>query len=206
MISTKEIGGITWHYRSHTNDLGIIDQVFIHNACHIPEDLSGQLFIDIGAHIGGVSVLAALRGAKVLAYEPMFNNYELLEMNAKENELDIEAFCVGIGEPGIRQLYTGGFNSGMNSAFLIFPELNEAIYEYMKVISLQEAIGDKVCDFVKIDCEGCEEEVLKQVLEIPEQVKQMQIDFHIQNRNIIQDMAKLYDVKRLSNDSYMFIR
>jgi len=204
MISTKEIGGVTWYYRDNTNDLGIIDQVFTHNACHVPDNLSGKLFVDIGAHIGGVSVLAASRGAKVMAYEPRFDNYELLNLNI--GALDIEIFCAGIGSPGIRQLYTGGYNTGQNSAFLIFPELNEAIFEYMKVISLQEALGNKVVDFMKIDCEGGEVEILPQVLEIPEQINQMQVEFHLPERNIIQDLAKLYDVKRLSNDSYMFAK
>lgn len=204
MISNKEIGGVTWHYRENTNDLGIIDQVFTHNACHLPDDLSGKLLVDIGAHIGGVSVLAALRGAKVMAYEPRFDNYELLNLNI--GSLDVEIFCVGIGSPGIRPLYTGGYNSGQNSAFLIFPELNEAIFEYMKVISLQEALGDKICDFMKIDCEGCEIEILPQLLEIPEQVAQMQVDFHTPDREIISKLTKFYDALKLSNDSYMFMR
>lgn len=204
MSPEKNIGGVTWHYRTDTNDLGIIDQVFTHNSCHLPEDLSGKLFLDIGAHIGGVSILAAHRGAKVLAYEPCWANYELLAKNLFDDPY-AECFCLGIGEPGIRQLYLGGNNTGMNSAFLMFPELDKEIYEYMKVITLQEALDDRVCDFLKIDCEGCEVEILRQVLKMPEQVKQMQVDFHWPDRAIIEDLSALYTSEKISNDSYMFV-
>ena len=80
---------IKWHHRQNTNDLGIIDQVYTNNVCHLPEDMFGMLFVDIGAHIGAASVLAATRGAKVVAYEPEVSNYQILLQNIEENNFKI---------------------------------------------------------------------------------------------------------------------
>jgi FkbM family methyltransferase len=48
---------------------------------------SGDVVVDVGAHIGFFTVLAAKLGCRVWAYEPHKGNYELLEKNVRDNEL-----------------------------------------------------------------------------------------------------------------------
>jgi len=203
VTSTKEIGGVIWSYRNNTNDLGIIDQVFTSNVCHLPEDMSGLTFIDIGAHIGSASALAAIHGAKVFAYEPGWENYQLLQKMIKENDLDVTPFCLGVGFPGIRNLYVGGYNTGINSAFLISPELDASIYDFMRVISLSEVLSDKSCDFMKIDVEGCEREILPSVLEMPERIHTISVEFHYPDRDILDKLREFYQITQFSNDGYL---
>ncbi len=105
MTAVAKVGGINWHYRKDTNDLGIIEQVFENNACRLPDDMTGRVFMDIGAHIGAASVLAALRGAKVFAFEPFEESRRLLEATAAAANLDITALPYAIGEPGVMRLY-----------------------------------------------------------------------------------------------------
>lgn len=152
-----------WHVRPETNDQGIINQVYRDNACKLPVDMTGQLFVDVGAHIGAASVLAAERGAHVLAYEPCRANFDLLVMNVLH--LAVEPRCLGIGKRGSAKLYLDPYNTGQNSEFLnLYPELSSDIWEWMRMIPLAEALGGRRCDFLKIDCEGGETAIVDEIV------------------------------------------
>lgn len=56
------------------------------NKCYKEAQISkGDIVVDIGAHIGGYTVLAAKLGARVIAYEAAPGNYELLVRNLSLN-------------------------------------------------------------------------------------------------------------------------
>lgn len=57
---------------------------------------SGETFFDVGANVGGYSVLAGKRGLKVYAFEPASENYALLVRNLNLNELEPNAFCLAL--------------------------------------------------------------------------------------------------------------
>lgn len=204
LTETIELGGVIWHYRPETNDLGILDQVFTRNACHIPDDMTGRRFVDIGAHIGAASVLAAQRGAQVWAFEPSEPARALLDATAKQNGLNIRSIGVGVGQPGVRKLYTDPYNTGQSSAYLLFPELDPERFEYMTVITLAEVLTlTKGADFLKVDCEGCEAEVFHQLVELPEWPPTISVEFHRDDRAILERLAEHYDGVQLSNDGYL---
>lgn len=202
MLDTIEIGGFTWSYRPETSDLGIIKQSFLENSCRLPDDLTGKHFVDIGAHIGAVSVLAAQRGAKVIAFEPSTGTYPLLVLNLLRNFPVSKAIQQGVGHPGTRRLYLDPYNTGQDSAFLLYPELNENRFELIEMISINNAIGF-YCDFLKIDCEGCEEEVLEQLLMLRNPPKTISVEFHRPDRPLVDRLRDRYNVEQISNDGYL---
>lgn len=194
------IDGIIWHYRSNTNDLGIIEQVYTNNGCHFPDDMSGMVVMDVGAHIGAASILAAKRGAQVFAFEPGSDSYQLLLANIKANKLDIIPRHVGVGEPGIKKLYLDSYNTGQNSEFLMYPELRDFDFEYMHMISMHEAIPEIGVDFLKLDCEGCEDAVINSLnVSIPH----MYIEFHSGSRAAL--VEKLSENWRVEHTGYGYI-
>lgn len=70
----------------------------------------GDQFLDVGANVGVYSILAASRGARVLAVEPVPATYEQLLDNIHLNrfEAKVEARNVGVGrEPGELRFTTG---------------------------------------------------------------------------------------------------
>lgn len=209
MSAVVKVGPINWHYRRESSDRGIIEQVFENNACRLPDDLTGRVFMDIGAHIGAASVLAALRGAKVYAFEPFEESRRLLEATAAAANLDITSlpYAVATGGPGALRLYTDPYNTGQNSAFLIYPELDVGRFVDVVAVDYQRAVEMAAQpDFLKIDCEGCEDVILADLDAMDAKPQTISVEFHQSDRWILDRLAKVYDVERLSNDGYLLER
>lgn len=208
-VETIKLGGLVWYYRPSTNDLGIIEQGFVANACALPEDMSGMLYIDIGAHIGSVALLAASRGANVEAYEPVRANYEMLLRNIRSNNLSITAIPTAVGHGSHKKLYLNEYNTGMNSEFAdISGNFREDLYEVVNVIPLTDIIRERQIDFLKIDCEGCEEQILEDVFNgLYHQIRFISCEFHFpSSKYLLQKMAYLYDIKSIGSTGYLFER
>ena len=60
-------------------------------------DLSGDLFVDVGAHVGTWAIRAAKSFKRVIAFEPDLKWIRMLRKNMEANSLEnIEAFNIGI--------------------------------------------------------------------------------------------------------------
>lgn len=124
----------------------------------------GDNIIDIGANIGIFSIWAGKKAkyGKVYSYEPFKPHYNRFCKNIKLNALEnISAFNYAVCKKnGKRNLFIDKDSSGMHS--LIFNNSNkeERIVECitLKDIFIKNKI--KQCDFLKIDCEGAEYEIL----------------------------------------------
>ena len=118
--------------------------------------------IDIGAHIGSFTVYAA-KNAKngiVYSYEPYPENFKLLEENVKINNLEnVKIFNLGIlGKRKKVKLYQDEANDAGHS---IYNKTRNSVV--INCISLKEVFDSnkiKFCDFLKIDCEGAEYDIL----------------------------------------------
>lgn len=208
MSAVTKVGGINWHYRRDSSDRGIIEQVFENNACHLPDDLTGRVFMDIGAHIGAASVLAALRGAKVFAFEPYEESRRLLEATAAAANLDITSLPYAVGEPGVMRLYTDPYNTGQNSAFLMYPELSAERFVDVVAYSYHRAVEMAAApDFLKIDCEGSEILVLLDLMWMHDKPQTISVEFHRPERvPVLAGLATFYDAEQISNDGYVLER
>jgi FkbM family methyltransferase len=163
-IIHKLRNNIKYLIRTGTSDFGIINEVYIVKEYNKLSNFIRQdsVVIDIGAHIGVFSILAgkkAFRG-KVFAYEPFEENFEMLNKNITLNNMkNISAFKLGISnKKGKRKLVISRDNSGGHS----FYEKNGEKVE-IKTITLKQVFEQnkiKKCDFLKIDCEGAEYEIL----------------------------------------------
>lgn len=56
----------------------------------------GEILFDVGANVGGYTVLAGTRGVKVYAFEPEADNYALLVKNMALNGIAPNAYCVAL--------------------------------------------------------------------------------------------------------------
>lgn len=148
--------------RPDSNDCAIIDDIYGLN-CYLNhprlEISERDVVIDIGAHIGGFSILAAKKGAFVHSYEPDPDNYELLKINIALNKLENlitpKNYAV-MDYNGISKLYRcptnfGGHSLFYNKARVLEIDVNVLKFEDEKIPTI---------DFLKLDCEGGEEPII----------------------------------------------
>lgn len=157
--------GLRFNCRPGTTDWNTV------NACAVEDeyglagvDLDGKLVFDLGAHIGGVAVYAAARGATAVAVEALHANADLIHRNAVLNgvadRVYIEVAAVGDGRPKV--IYAG---DGVGCAHEWIGNQTGspgALGLEVRGVSLVELClthGDP--DVVKLDCEGGEWEVLR---------------------------------------------
>jgi FkbM family methyltransferase len=126
--------------------------------------------LDIGAHIGGVSIGLAVDnpGLHVIAVEAVPPNVELLRRNIETNGLTerITVLNAAAGKGGKTTIRWGfeGDESADHHAFIgnsLLP--GKTKHRTLKVDSLplERIINSKQIVFAKVDCEGCEYEVLQ---------------------------------------------
>ena len=121
----------------------------------------GDVFVDVGAHIGKYTCLVAKIASKVIALEPHPVNYHYLVKNIRANHLDnvIALNVAAWKENSELKLYSGS-TSGRHS--VKYARDGEHITVKARRIDdiLEELNIDRV-DWVKIDVEGAEYEVLQ---------------------------------------------
>jgi FkbM family methyltransferase len=118
----------------------------------------GDLFVDVGANIGYFSLLAASRGAEVIAFEPNPACHEALLRNAKLNGLTIDARQIALTDRPGRGTLVIERDDRLGAA-----HLGEAgagrITVPLDTLDLQ--LGGRQPKLLKIDVEGAEIGVLE---------------------------------------------
>lgn len=118
--------------------------------------------IDIGANIGYYSLLLAQKCKRVWAFEPTDYTFGLLTKNIEYNKLQdkIIAEKVAISDKEQKlKLYHAYQNSGGNSV-VPMAGCDSSSYEIVACTTLDKVIPNQRIDFMKIDVEGHEEQVL----------------------------------------------
>lgn len=145
----------------------VVKEAWVENVYQIePSDFhSNNVFVDIGANIGAVSVYVASfndqrsenEQIKVFAYEPEPRNLKLLSKNIKINkkvqDIRIVTKAVSGADSGGKSFIT---DQGGNSRLVTTPD---QVGSSVEVISLDQVFTDnqiKECDVLKMDIEGSE--------------------------------------------------
>jgi FkbM family methyltransferase len=113
---------------------------------------SGNLFVDVGANVGTYSLWAADLGAEVIAVEPNRVAAERFRANFALNRYPVVLYEGVLAE----QHGEITFDGGKDAAGHISPQ-----GELVTALTLDEILGDRVADGVKIDVEGAERRVLE---------------------------------------------
>jgi len=162
--------GIRLKVRSNTEsdpDREVVSNIFFLKGYLLPEKniviRPSDTIIDIGAHIGAFSVLAAHKAKKglVYCYEPEKNNFNLLRQNIKLNKFgNVKAFNFAVlGKKGKKNLFLGDRSTTMYSMYSKTKEKSVKV-NCITLKGIFISIKIKKCNFLKLDCEGAEFEIL----------------------------------------------
>jgi FkbM family methyltransferase len=167
--ATIKINDLSFRVRTSTFKLRVSDVLAIIE-CLIQSDYEPIGFeisetdtiLDVGSHIGCFSICAAKKATKGLVYsfEPSPENFKLLSRNIKENSVkNIKPLKLGIANnTGYRKFYFSEFSPLSNNLYM-----SSGDSLLTKVISLNDFFLEKrikKCNFLKIDCEGAEYEII----------------------------------------------
>ncbi len=183
--------GIVFKLRRQVWDSGIIIETWWLNEYlrHLKKINGRAVVIDVGAHIGSFSILAAskFKNIKILAFEPNPDNFNLLKENIRINGLEkkIFPFRLAVNDTGGKQVRFNLHpdNSGMHSLVLSCPGFaGRKNYFTAETISLAEVFEKnkiKKCDFLKMDCEGSEYLILPSTsVNLLKRIKNLSLEYH----------------------------
>jgi len=147
------------------SDYGLYSEIYIRDVYCKELLKEGMNVIDVGAHIGTYTILAAEKigkNGKIVAIEPEPQNYERLLENIKLNNLqNVVPIKIALTDHnGFEKLY---LSSSSVCHSLIFKENKESyINVSVKILDkLLEELNLKRVDIIKIDAEGAEIPILK---------------------------------------------
>jgi len=168
----------------------------------------GEVFFDVGANMGGYSVLAGTRGVRVFAFEPESENYAILVKNLELNGLEPSAYCVALSD-----------KPGLGSLKISQPGAGGSCHEFREVakgqgcyaVTLDEIVATKVIpspDHIKIDVDGLEWRVIKGAQQtLRNGVKSVLVEVNAQDKNhldmvrSIQEMGFEYDPVQVADST-----
>jgi len=160
--------GIKYKARSYF-DQRVIREIWCCKRCsYIPKGFDIQnndVVLDIGAHIGVFSILASMyaKNGKVYSFEPTPESFDLLKQNIKLNKAEnIVPINKAVSDKnGEKEFYISSKNQGGNA---LFPskesEINKIIVQTTSLNKFIKENKISQIDFLKIDCEGGEYEIL----------------------------------------------
>jgi FkbM family methyltransferase len=126
-------------------------------------------YLDIGANIGNhcVQLKHHLPNISIWAFEPYFENYELLKLNTKGLS-NVHCFYLGVGSCNSMVHFDDGHNSNSGVVKVVEHSNNTNLVISLDTINLPEAVK-----FIKIDVEGFEKSAFEGMVNLLQKDKPM---------------------------------
>jgi FkbM family methyltransferase len=166
----------------------------------------GDIVLDIGANIGTFSVYAAAvcGASRVLSLEPFPDNYRMLCKNVEQNGLR-NVTCVNEAAAGNRGRRTMGLHLvDCGSHSLVTGSFEHTIeVECCTLGDIFERFSLAKIDYLKMDCEGAEYEILENAGSRLQQIRRISMETHTTVDRKAEDLENLlrgrgFEVRRFA--------
>jgi FkbM family methyltransferase len=180
-LRIRELGGGTVWCRSGLADLGVVYDTFAGGYHLPPADLGPpRTILDLGSNIGLTIAHFAARfpEARILGVELDEANAALCRRNIAPYGGRCEVLCAAVWHEAGEVVYGGARESGY--AVLTGREGRGAkgVARAVTVDALIERLGVETVDYVKMDIEGAEKEVLRDAGGWPRRVRCLKVEVH----------------------------
>lgn len=192
--------GLKFIVRARTMDKSVLKEVWIKNIYdkHDIKVEKGDTVIDIGAHVGMFSIYASeiSQTGNVYAFEPFIENFQRLEKHKIiNNKKNLFIYNKGVSDKeGIQTLYLSPDNNTGGHSLHLKTESEKKID--IHTIRLTDFCNNEKIDridFLKMDCEGAEFDILKSDETILQKVKKIIMECHPYNDNTVENMIRLLE-------------
>lgn len=176
--------GMKIKVRAGSTDLMAFTNVWILQEYHKPgfEIKYNDTIIDIGAHAGFFALYAAqyCNAGHIFCFEPVSDNFDLLAENIRINKLTNVTCCNNAvsNQDKIVRIYLNSTDQAAHSIYGIGKEYIESAATTLNdIINVN---GIKVVNFLKLDCEGSEYDILQATSnEHMEKIQKICLEYHI---------------------------
>ncbi len=173
-------------FNANQNTLSIFKEIFVKNVYSFGEVKihEGDVVFDVGANVGVFSLYASLiKGTRVYSFEPHPSNFKALLNNINQNKIkNIECLNSALGvDNQDRILIEGNIAGGHKLSYTNEPINTKGTLKVKAdtLTSMTEKLNIDKIDFVKLDCEGAEGEIIKSLgKEGLKNISKMAIEFH----------------------------
>lgn len=199
-----------FYCRKKEEDLHIISEHYESKTISVFKKIAkkGSVIMDIGAHIGKYTILAAKFGKKVISIEPSKENFEILKLNVQLNNLaNVLLLRIAVGE---KNKYAKLFKLDTSGHYSLNSKKATRIFEKVfceRLSIIVRKLNIKTVDLMKIDVEGAEYEVLMGGKSLLRKHKIKNLIIEIGNQNFLKVMKFLttlgYKIKKIEDNNYL---
>jgi len=167
--------------------------------------VSGDIVVDVGACIGEFTLIAAKRASKVIAIEPEPTNFKLLSENVARLKLANiilvnKALSNYIGKAKLF-IAINPLSHTLHPEATLSHKYKVVEVEVTTLDKLMEDLGIDRVDFVKIDAEGSEIEILEGAIETLKKARKIVIEYHNEKHlSIIRQFLNMLGYERILCD------
>jgi FkbM family methyltransferase len=160
----------------------LVNEVFVDTPYLFPTQKRAPFIIDCGANIGTASLFfkSVYPDAEILAFEPDPETYRTLTWNLRENSLaGVTAVNKAVGDAGAAVPFYSDPGAPGDLRMSLVPQRKSGAVQYIECVRLSGYV-DREVDFLKIDVEGAEHAVLKDLSDAGRLplIRSMIIEYH----------------------------
>lgn len=194
-----DLQGIKIHYKNGPEILHSLKEIFVEEIYKLDIATTNPYIIDCGSNIGLAVIYLKKRypNAEIIAFEPDKGNFELLEKNVLKNSWDkIKIYNKAIWKSeGILSFKTEGTLGSK-----IDQTATDENTVQVPSVRLKDLLIRKV-DFLKIDIEGAEYEVLKDCADSLSEVENLFIEFHGHFERMF-ELTEIFEIVKMNGFSF----
>ena len=186
-------------------------------------NVKGAIVIDVGAYVGDSAIYFALKGAKkVIAIEPNPEAFKEMLDNIKFNNMKDKIYPINAGL--ISKIHSNNLD-GNSKCLNVFGGINEAYGIYYYDIVAYNKLGNKCVEAIsmaeiiklipneyldnvvlKMDCEGCEFDVISNDYEHIKLFRELILEYHNNPTNLIKILENDFKCYIISKYNLLYCR